>query len=111
MGDVSLVKAKALLQIVTREIAYSPACHLLKAQSRLKGISGNTVTVAAPLTEEERVIENIDTVILSYGGVENNELYYALKGQVKELYAVGDCNGVRKTMWATNDGATVARQI
>ena len=80
-------------------------------ESRLKEISGNTVTVAAPLTEEERVIENIDTVILSYGGVENNELYYALKGQVKELYAVGDCNGVRKTMWATNDGATVARQI
>jgi len=79
--------------------------------SRLKEISGNTVTVVTPLTMEERVIENVDTVILSYGGVENNELYYALKGQVKELYAVGDCKGVRKVVWATNDGATVARMI
>jgi len=83
----------------------------ITTQSMLRKISGNTVTVAAPLTGEERVIENIDTVILSYGGVENNALYYALKGQVKELYAVGDCQGVRKMIWATNDGATVARKI
>lgn len=49
--------------------------------------------------------------MLSYGGIENNGLYYALKGKVKELYAVGDCKGVRKIMWATNDGATLAREI
>jgi len=80
-------------------------------QAVLRKISGNTVTVATPLTGEERVIENVDTVILSYGSVENNAFYYALKGQVKELYAVGDCQGVRKIIWATNDGATVARKI
>ncbi len=34
-----------------------------------------------------------------------------MKGQVKELYAVGDCKGVRKLIWATNDGATVGRKI
>jgi len=50
-------------------------------------------------------------VVLSYGGVENNELFYALKGQVKECYAVGDCKGVRKLLWATNDGAAIARWI
>jgi len=83
----------------------------ITTQAVLRKISGNTVTVATPLTGEERVIENVDTVILSYGGVENNALYYALKGQVKELYAVGDCQGIRKIIWATNDGATVARKI
>ena len=83
----------------------------LTPNARLKEISGNTVTVVTPLTGEERVIDNIDTVVLSYGSVENNELYYALKGQVKELYAAGDCKGVRKIVWATNDGAVVARMI
>ena len=77
----------------------------------LKEISGNTVTVANLYTGEERVIQGVDTVVLAFGGVENNALYYALKGQVKELYAVGDCKGVRKILWATNDGATIGRMI
>lgn len=96
----------------------------------LKEISGNTVTVAATsvgllgdlaalagygdapaATGEERVIENIDTVVLSYGSVANDNLYYALKGQAKEVYAVGDCRGVRKLVWATNEGAALAREI
>ena len=78
---------------------------------RLKEISGDTVTLANFYTDEETVIENVDTVILSYGGVENNELYYALKGKVGELYACGDCRGVRKLVWATNDGAAIGRMI
>jgi len=77
----------------------------------LRGISGNTVTVANVYTNEERVIEGIDTVVLAYGGTENNDLFYALEGQVKELYRVGDCNGVRKLLYATNDGATIGRMI
>lgn len=83
----------------------------LSPGTALKEISGNTVTVTELYTRQERVIEGIDTIVLSYGGIENNELYYALKGKVKELHAVGDCKGVRKIMWATNDGATLAREI
>jgi len=50
-------------------------------------------------------------VVLSYGGVENNDLLYALKGQIEQLHAVGDCKGVRKILWAVNDGATIGRAI
>jgi 2,4-dienoyl-CoA reductase-like NADH-dependent reductase (Old Yellow Enzyme family)/thioredoxin reductase len=103
--DMEQITRLALL----RRLAWSGV--KIATESRLKEISGNRVVVANPLTEEERVIENIDTIILSYGSVENNALYYALKGKVKELYAAGDCNGVRKIMWATNDGATIARKI
>ncbi|MEE8353930.1 MAG: FAD-dependent oxidoreductase, partial [Dehalococcoidales bacterium] len=77
----------------------------------LRSISDNSVTVASTYDDTERVIEDIDTVILSYGGVEDNDLYYALQGKVKEVYSAGDCAGVRKILWATSDGATVARQI
>lgn len=79
--------------------------------TRIKKISGNTVTVANVFTDEDRDIDGIDTVVLSYGGVENNDLFFALKGQVKELYAAGDCKGVRKILWAVNDGATIGRTI
>ncbi|MDP2920413.1 MAG: FAD-dependent oxidoreductase [Dehalococcoidia bacterium] len=77
----------------------------------LRKIEGNTVYISEPMSEELTPIENIDTVILSYGGTENNSLYYALRGKVKELYNIGDSRGVRKVLWATNDGATLAREI
>jgi len=77
----------------------------------LRRIEGNKVIVAEPMSEEERTIEGVDTVILSYGDTEDNKLYYALKGKVKELYQVGDCRGVRKIVWATDDGAQLAREI
>ena len=77
----------------------------------LRSISGNSVTVTNPGGEAERVIEGIDTIILSYGGVEDNDLYLALKDEFPEVYAAGDCNGVRKRRWAVNDGAVIGRQI
>jgi thioredoxin reductase len=83
----------------------------ITTDTSLKEISGNTVTVGDVYTDQKRVIENVDTVVLSYGGIENNDLYYALKGQVKEVYCVGDCRAVRKLVWATEDGAMVARMI
>jgi NADPH-dependent 2,4-dienoyl-CoA reductase/sulfur reductase-like enzyme len=83
----------------------------LTPETTLREIQGNGVVVVNNYTGKERVIEDVDTVILAFGDVENNGLYYALKGRVKELHAVGDCRGVRKIMWATNDGATLAREI
>jgi 2,4-dienoyl-CoA reductase-like NADH-dependent reductase (Old Yellow Enzyme family)/thioredoxin reductase len=83
----------------------------LTPHATLKEISGNGAIISDPLSDEESVIEGIDTVILSYGGIEDNELYYALKGQVPELYAAGDCVGVRKMLWAVHDGAEIGRDI
>jgi 2-enoate reductase len=83
----------------------------LTPHSMLRKIEGNTVYISEPMSEEMTPIENVDTVILSYGGTENNSLYYALQGKVKALYNIGDSRGVRKILWATNDGAELAREI
>lgn len=85
----------------------------LTPHAQLKEISGNAVIVTTPLTEDERAIEGIDTVVLSYGGTEDNGLYYALREQFPdtEIYAAGDCNGVRKMLWAVHDGAVIGRAI
>lgn len=60
---------------------------------------------------QEREIDGFDTIVISYGAIENDGLYYDLKDTVKEIYAVGDCKGIRKIMWTTNEGATIARMI
>ena len=85
----------------------------LTPRAQLKAISGNSVTVTDPMIDQDRVIDGIDTIILSYGGVEDNELYYLLKDQFPkvEVYAAGDCKGVRKTLWAVSDGAVIGRAI
>ena len=104
-GDMEGITRSALLQRLFN-VGVKVTCN-----TRLVEISGNTVAVANALTDEERVIEDVDTIVLSYGGVENNSLYYALKGKVKEIYPVGDCKGVRKLLWATNDGAMIGRVV
>ena len=76
----------------------------------LRSISGNDVTLTGPGGQGDR-IETIDTVIFSYGGVEDNDLYYALKDEFPEVHIAGDCSGVRKRLWAVNDGAVIGRQI
>lgn len=85
----------------------------LTPRAQLKAISGNSVTVTDPMLDQDRVIEGFDTIILSYGGVEDNDLYYLLKTQFPEMevHAAGDCKGVRKTLWAVHDGAVIGRAI
>jgi len=100
----NITRAVLLQRLFAGGVVLTPYC-------RLKEISGDTVTVANIYTEEERVIDGVDTVVTAFGGVENNRLYEDLKGKVKELHAVGDCKGVRKILWAVNDGATLGRWL
>ncbi len=109
----AITKTALRMRLGWGEVKLTPRMHLIS-------ISGDTVTLGVVEQADGRnilsdkvgrVVEGIDTVILSYGGVEDNELYYALKDEFPEVYAVGDCNGVRKMLWAVNDGATIGREI
>jgi len=84
---------------------------VLTPHTRVKEISGKTVVTFNYYTDEERIIEDVDTVVIACGGVENNKLYYELKDKVKEIYLVGDALGIRRIHHATTDGATVARAL
>jgi len=83
----------------------------LTPNTGVKKICGNTIIAFNVFTNEEREIEGVDTVIIGYGGQEDNALYYALKDQVREVHLVGDANGVRRIFEATLDGATVGRAL
>jgi mycofactocin system FadH/OYE family oxidoreductase 2 len=45
-----------------------------------------------------------DTIVLAAGNESSDQLYFALKGKVRELYRVGDCVAPRKTDMAILEG-------
>ncbi len=56
----------------------------------------------------ERAVEGIDAVVWVGDNRTCNDLYQSLKGQVPELYAVGDCVAPRKIDAAIREGFLAA---
>lgn len=69
----------------------------------LKKIPGRTATLADVYTQQERTLE-VDTVVMSTGYRANDSIWRALRGQVPELYAVGDCYSPRRALDAIHEG-------
>ena len=56
-------------------------------------------------------IEGVDAVVWVAGRRPNDELYFALKGKVPELYRVGDAVSPRLVENAIWDGEMVGRKL
>jgi hypothetical protein len=56
-------------------------------------------------------IEGVDTVVWAIGCKADDQLYFALKGRVKELHRVGDCVSPRLIDSAIWEGEMVGRKI
>jgi mycofactocin system FadH/OYE family oxidoreductase 2 len=74
-------------------------------------LPGGTVVAFNAITQEERKIEGIDTLVLVTGNQPEEGLYLSLKGKVKELYRVGDCVAPRKADRAIYDGHKTGRML
>lgn len=77
----------------------------------LKRISGKTLMVQNVYSEEERTIDSVDSVVLATGYRANDSLYRALKGQVGELYVVGDSFSPKRAIDAIHDAYNTAFKI
>jgi NADPH-dependent 2,4-dienoyl-CoA reductase/sulfur reductase-like enzyme len=77
----------------------------------ISSISGKTVTVADTVTNEERTIDDVDTVVMATGYRSDNRLYKALKGKIKELYAIGDCKLPQRALDAIREGYMTAFNV
>jgi NADPH-dependent 2,4-dienoyl-CoA reductase/sulfur reductase-like enzyme len=77
----------------------------------VKAISGSALTVIESITGKERIIDDVDTVVWATGAKANDEIYFALKGKVKELYRVGDCVAPRLIEFAIWEGEKVGRTL
>ena len=84
----------------------------LKPLTVVKEIVGGTVVLLNIYSKEENRIEGVDTLVIEMGNIANNELYHLLKGQVKEIYAIGDCLAPRKEVaHAIREGNRIGRII
>ncbi|TAK30407.1 MAG: FAD-dependent oxidoreductase [Chloroflexota bacterium] len=85
-------------------VTFSPTSHISK-------VSGRSVTIAEHYSGKERTEENVDTVVVAFHGVPNDDLYFALKGKVPELHRIGDCLAARDTGEAIYEGHKVGREL
>jgi hypothetical protein len=57
------------------------------------------------------VLSGYDSVVTVMGNDASEELYFALKGKVPELYRIGDCVAPRKVDMAIHEGYTVGKRV
>jgi 2,4-dienoyl-CoA reductase-like NADH-dependent reductase (Old Yellow Enzyme family)/thioredoxin reductase len=79
--------------------------------TKVREIQGNTIIIYNVLTDTERQIEGVDSVVFATHPKANDNLYHALKGKIKELYLIGQAlspRTYRDTIW---DGARVGRTL
>ena len=62
-------------------------------------------------TNESITFEDYDTVVLDVGNMADDDLYHLLKGQVKEVYRIGDCVAPRGIDMAIFEGRRVGEQL
>jgi len=77
----------------------------------VKAIEGSTAVTYNIYSKQEQRIEGVDTIVLIPYDEANDSLYRALKGKIKELYAIGDCVAPRSCMAAIFDAHKIARAI
>ena len=103
------------VDFVTLAAIYQRICSkgvTLTPNSFIKEIlPGGKVVAFSIITQEERKLEGIDTLVLVTGNQPEEGIYFALKGKVKELYRVGDCVAPRKADRAIYDGHQVGRML
>jgi 2,4-dienoyl-CoA reductase-like NADH-dependent reductase (Old Yellow Enzyme family)/thioredoxin reductase len=100
--------------IFTVETAYFSALSkgvVITPLTGIKEIRGKTVIVVNAITNAERQIDGIDTVVVCTDEKANDALYYSLKGKVKELYLVGQALAPRRLLDSVADAYVTARAL
>lgn len=84
---------------------------VLNPSMNLERAEGSTLICSHVFSGEEKRITDVDTVIMAVGNLACNELYKTLKGEIEDLYEVGDCVAPRKIPDAIREGDAVGRTL
>ncbi len=93
LQDLYLTRSR----LAKKGVTFTPDIAVLEIQGAL--VKGLNV-----YSNEMIDFDGYDTVVLAAGNTANDGLYFELKGNVKELYRVGDCVAPRKTDMAIIEG-------
>jgi hypothetical protein len=102
------------VDIYTIETAYFNTLNrgvVITPLTGLKEVNEKTVTVYHIISNAERKIEGIDTIVVCNDERANDALYNALKGKVKELHLVGQALSPRKLLDSIADAYVAARGL
>jgi hypothetical protein len=91
-------------RLAKKGVTFTPDIAVLEIQGTL--VKGLNV-----YSEELIDFEGYDTLVLAAGNRACEDLYFALKGKVKELHRIGDCLSPRKTDMAILEGHRVGRLL
>jgi mycofactocin system FadH/OYE family oxidoreductase 2 len=91
-------------RLIKKGVTFTPDIAVLEIQGTI--IKGLNVYSNALID-----FEGYDTVVLATGNRVEDSLYFALKGNVKELYRIGDCVAPRKIDMAILEGNKVGRLL
>ncbi len=100
LQDLYLTRSR----LAKKGVTFTPDIAVLEIQGAL--VKGLNV-----YSNEMIDFDGYDTVVLAAGNTANDGLYFELKGNVKELYRVGDCVAPRKTDMAIIEGHRIGRAI
>jgi mycofactocin system FadH/OYE family oxidoreductase 2 len=91
-------------RLAAKGVTFTPDIAVLEIQGTI--VKGLNV-----YSNEMMEFGGYDTVVLAAGNRVCDELYFALKGHVKELYRIGDCVAPRKTDMAIVEGHRIGRLL
>jgi mycofactocin system FadH/OYE family oxidoreductase 2 len=91
-------------RLAKKGVTFTPDIAVLEIQATL--VKGLNV-----YSNEMMDFDGYDTVVLAAGNASQDQLYFELKGKVKELYRIGDCVAPRKTDMAIVEGHRVGRLL
>ncbi|MCV7234609.1 hypothetical protein BST20_23135 [Mycobacterium branderi] len=83
----------------------------ISPSSYIECIGDHQVTVSDVYSDDGRVIDDVDAVVLSTGRVSINELETQLEGKVAQLFTIGDALAARMWAAASFEGHKFARYI
>jgi mycofactocin system FadH/OYE family oxidoreductase 2 len=91
-------------RLAQKGVSFTPDIAVLEIQgTEVKGLN--------VYSNEILEFKGYDTIVLAAGNDAQEELYFALKGKVKELHRVGDCLAPRKTDAAIIEGNLIGRLL
>ncbi|MFQ5381624.1 MAG: FAD-dependent oxidoreductase, partial [Dehalococcoidia bacterium] len=108
------IYAGSQLEAGTREAVYRRLLEngaTITPLTRVRAVRGRTVEVSNELTEAGRTIEDVDTVVLAFGGRSDDRLAAAHEGGGREVRVIGDAFAPRRLMDAIYEGTLAGRQI
>jgi mycofactocin system FadH/OYE family oxidoreductase 2 len=82
-----------------------------RLNSWASGIDGHRVSIFNLYTGAAESLEGVETVVLLTGQKANDDLYFALKGEIEVLHRIGDCLAPRKLDHAIYEGELADREL